>query len=77
MIREIIHNMAGDDGHMIWPSLGSQLLYEFTTQGLYSMCFPEIILNRKGGPTVIARLRDASISHSTQHIMEFNVFGSI
>ena len=35
-----------------WPTIGSQPIDEFNTEGLASMCFTELFLDGKGDPTM-------------------------
>ena len=76
-IEARLRDMAGDCGPMSWPSIGSQPLSEFNTQGLATMCFPELFLNGKGDPTVTARLRDVSLAAAAKHLVRFSVFSPI
>ena len=73
-LREMANNV---DGHLSWPSIGSQPLNEFNTEGLAAMCFPELFLNGKGDPTVTNRLKDVTLAGAAKHLVKFSVFSPI
>ena len=41
-IYDKLNDMSGGDEQLSWPRIGSKNNYEFTTQGIATMCFHEL-----------------------------------
>ena len=57
---------------MAAPVLGNPM-NEFTTQGLFTMAFPDLFLDGKGDPTTVSRMKEVTLAEAGKHLIKFAV----
>ena len=50
-----------------WPTIGSQPIDEFNTEGLAGMCFPALFLDGVGDPTITVRQRYIALANAGEN----------
>ena len=56
--------MINNSVDMNWPTIGSQPIDEFNTEGLAGMCFPALFLDGVGDPTITVRQRYITLANA-------------